>query len=110
MKRVYHPNLSSWYDVPEDQVDAWAEAGWVDKRPEKFHSEDEKNLDVGEGYEPPPTIGLDAPDDVSVLTAPGGNASTDEWRGYAIAQGATESELEGLSRDELRTTYGTPAE
>ena len=34
MKRVYHPTLSSWQDVPDGDVDSWAESGWL-KSPSK---------------------------------------------------------------------------
>jgi hypothetical protein len=37
---------------------------------------------------------------------PAGNASTDEWRDYATSRGATEDDVDGLSRDELRERYG----
>jgi hypothetical protein len=28
LKRIYHPTLDSFQDVPEGSVDEWAEAGW----------------------------------------------------------------------------------
>lgn len=34
--------------------------------------------------------------------APAGNASTDEWKAWAIAQGKTAEELDGLGRSEIR--------
>lgn len=37
---------------------------------------------------------------------PAGNASRDDWAAYALAQGADEADVEGLSRDELREQYG----
>lgn len=39
------------------------------------------------------------------LEVPAGNASTDTWRTYALAQGASETDVEGKSRDELRDAY-----
>ena len=37
---------------------------------------------------------------------PGGNASRDEWAAYVIGAGlATEDELDGKGRDEIRDTY-----
>lgn len=33
MKRVYHPGLDTWQDVPDDNVTEWAEAGWLTKKP-----------------------------------------------------------------------------
>jgi hypothetical protein len=40
MKRVYHPTLPSWQDVPDDAVDSWAESGWLKSKA--------KNVDYGE--------------------------------------------------------------
>lgn len=34
--------------------------------------------------------------------APAGNASTDEWKAWAVAQGKTAEELDGLGRGEIR--------
>jgi hypothetical protein len=34
MKRVYHPTLPSWQDVPDGDVDSWVESGWL-KSPAK---------------------------------------------------------------------------
>ena len=33
MKRVYHPTLNAWQDVPDDAVQEWGVAGWLAKRP-----------------------------------------------------------------------------
>lgn len=51
MKRVYHPTLNSWQDVPDDAVKDWTEAGWKATRPK--HVDDSEALPVGEGYRPP---------------------------------------------------------
>lgn len=32
-KRVYHPTLPTYRDVPSGDVDAWVEAGWRKSRP-----------------------------------------------------------------------------
>ena len=37
---------------------------------------------------------------------PAGNASLAEWAEYATALGATEDDLHGMTRDEVRDTYG----
>ncbi|WP_258933205.1 hypothetical protein [Nesterenkonia pannonica] len=37
---------------------------------------------------------------------PAGNASRADWVEYALYVGATEEELEGMTRDEIRDTYG----
>lgn len=36
---------------------------------------------------------------------PGGNASLEEWQGYALAHGMTEDEIEGVSRNDLRDRF-----
>lgn len=41
------------------------------------------------------------------VAEPAGNASTDAWREYALAKGATDADVEGKSRDDLRDAYGT---
>lgn len=78
----------------------------------------EHNLSVGliaplevvpEGPGAPPD-----PDDPSngpagQVEEPARNASTDEWRAYALAAGASEADIDGLKRDELVDKYGTPA-
>lgn len=33
MKRVFHPTLSAWEDVPDGDVEAWAAAGWRKTQP-----------------------------------------------------------------------------
>lgn len=104
MKRVYHPTSSAWHDVPDGQVEDWTKLGWKTSKPSGFSSEDEALTPVGESYTP---VDVPAEPDVAAETAPpSGNASADEWRGYALSQGASEEDLEGLSRRELRETYG----
>ena len=36
---------------------------------------------------------------------PAANASTAEWRAYALAQGRAEGDLDGLSRDGIRALF-----
>lgn len=38
--RVYHPSLPSWQDIPESQVEAWVESGWLKSK--------SKNVDYGD--------------------------------------------------------------
>lgn len=38
--------------------------------------------------------------------APAGNASVEDWRAYALTQGATEDDIKDLSRDDLRDRFG----
>lgn len=36
---------------------------------------------------------------------PAGNASLDDWRAYALANGKSETDLDGLKRDEIRDLF-----
>lgn len=38
---------------------------------------------------------------------PAGNASLEAWQEFARSKGATDEDLDGVSRDDLRTTYST---
>lgn len=44
-KRVYHPTADAFKDVPEADVDRWAEAGWRKTKPK--HVDDSAALPVG---------------------------------------------------------------
>ena len=60
--RVYHPVLNSWQDVPEGDVQAWKDNGWLKTRPK--HVDDSEAARPGEGYVPP-TVAVEAAEDVS---------------------------------------------
>lgn len=62
----------------------------------RVHEDQEPAADVAQDQEP-------APDEDD---RPAGNASTEDWQEYARTQGATDADLEGLSRNELRDKYG----
>lgn len=47
---------------------------------------------------PPAVVGGDVP-------KPAGNAGLDEWTLYARSQGATDADLDGLSRNDVRDLY-----
>lgn len=47
MKRVYHPNLDSFQDVPDSDVEQWAGAGWL-KSPGKAHTSADSYPTVGD--------------------------------------------------------------
>lgn len=67
MKRVFHPTLNAWQDVPEGDVEAWSKAGWH-KRKGK-HVDDSEALPVGEGYEPADVVAEPVFDEGGVLPA-----------------------------------------
>lgn len=46
------------------------------------------------------------PDETPAGDKPAGNASTDAWRDYALAQGYSEEQLESLGRDEIKSLLG----
>ena len=45
LKRVYHPTLDYFKDVPEGDVDRWADAGWRKTKPK--HVDDSERPEVG---------------------------------------------------------------
>jgi hypothetical protein len=45
-------------------------------------------------------------DEADSAEQPKRNASEADWRSFALANGATEEELSGLSRDQIRDQYG----
>lgn len=47
-KRVYHPTLNSWQDVPEADVETWAKQGWLKTKPK--HADTSEALPVGESF------------------------------------------------------------
>lgn len=48
-----------------------------------------------------------AGEDASVVVEqPSGNGSTEEWAAFAKSKGATDEDLEGMSRNEIRAKYG----
>lgn len=64
------------------------------------------------GDEPAPDVLVDMGRNAEPAAAdevPAGNASTEAWRDYARTQGATDEDLDGKGRDELRDTYGPKA-
>ena len=51
-----------------------------------------------------------SPDASATPEQPKGNASRDEWVDHALATGASEGDVEGLSRNELREQFGKDGE
>jgi hypothetical protein len=62
---------------------------------------------VGPGTVLPEAEPADEAAAADVVEQPAGNESADQWRAYALTQGATEDEVAGMSRNELRDKYGT---
>lgn len=44
------------------------------------------------------------------VEVPGGNASKDAWHAYALSQGKSADDLDGLTRDQIRDLFKDPAE
>lgn len=47
-KRVYHPTLDAFQDVPEGDVEDWSKAGWLKTKPK--HVDTTGALPAGEFY------------------------------------------------------------
>lgn len=47
-----------------------------------------------------------ATSDGAAVEPPAGNASTEAWREFALAQGYSEEQLDGLGRDEIKSLIG----
>ena len=64
-RRVYHPRLNAWQDVPKSDGDKWKAAGWRLTKPE--HADDSEALPPGEhpGYAQVPVL-----EDTSRTTTP----------------------------------------
>jgi len=63
--------------------------------------------EVREGTVVPDPTDTSSATDADLVEQPAGNASKDEWRAYALTQGATEDEVADLSRNDLRDAYGS---
>jgi hypothetical protein len=55
-------------------------------------------IEQPEADTPAPVVGGDVP-------KPAGNAGLDEWAAYARSRGATDADLDGLSRNDVRDLY-----
>lgn len=63
--------------------------------------------EVSEGTTVPSPTETHVQTDADLVEQPAGNASAEEWRSYALTQGATEDEVADLSRNELRKQFGS---
>lgn len=63
--------------------------------------------DVREGTQVPDRTDTSSATEADLIEQPAGNASAEEWRAYALTQGATEDEVADLSRNDLRDLYRT---
>lgn len=70
-KRVYHPTLNSWQDVPDADVDQWAEAGWRKTAPKHVTTDG-----LPEPGDTPGIARVPVLEDVSRATTTGGAVGT----------------------------------
>lgn len=68
-------------------------------------TESEEPKESVESAEPEGEPGDEADDEEPVDGKPRGNASTEAWHEYAKSQGASDEDLTGLTRDEIRDLY-----
>ena len=84
-------------DVPAEDVYAYTQqAGWdpADDEAQTLHAAGEEHAEEIEAV-----VSGEAEE-------PSGNASREEWATYVVAKGlATEEQLEGLNRNQIRDTY-----
>lgn len=52
LKRVFHPSLNAWQDVPEGDIQSWKDAGWRMTKPD--HVDLSGAAPVGEALVTPP--------------------------------------------------------
>ncbi len=64
---------------------------------------DHKKVDAPKAVEPAPAA--DEPVDPDAAPAPAGNASKDDWYAYALANGKTSADLDGLGQREIRALF-----
>jgi hypothetical protein len=73
----------------------------VDVHPDDVERFDRLNVVAAPTPEPEPLVAS------ADVTEPAGNASLAAWQDYARTQGATDADLDGKTRDELRDKYGS---
>lgn len=66
-----------------------------------------KGKEVAQGTVVPDPNDTSSATNADLVERPAGNASAEDWRAYALTQGATEDEVADLSRNDLRDQYGT---
>lgn len=77
--------------VEDEQFEKHVRNGWIEKAPESV----DQTASASGTVEPP------------AFERPAGNASQEAWATYALESGqASEDEVKGLSRDDLRELYG----
>lgn len=71
-----------------------------------YNASKKKDVALAEGVTVPSAAETSSAGPRDLERQPAGNASAEDWRAYALTQGATEDEVADLSRNELRDTYG----
>lgn len=66
---------------------------------------DHKKVDAPKAVEPAPEPDGEEPVDPDAAPAPAGNASKDDWYAYALANGKTSADLDGLGQREIRALF-----
>ena len=80
------------YALPEDQPDSLSEG----------HTSNQADLDLTPAEKMQQAEG----DEESEDSAPAKSANKAEWVDYAVSQGADREEAEGMTKDDLTSTYG----
>lgn len=62
MKRVYHPTLDTFEDIPDGDVEQWADAGWRKTAPKHVNTDDLPEIGSHPGYaQVPVELEVEAP-------------------------------------------------
>lgn len=102
-KLVEGYNLLIWEheDGTVSTTGSFNQAEWDD-----YTASKRGGVEVREGTSVPDPADTRSATDADLVEQPSGNASAEDWRAYALTQGATEDEVSDLSRNDLREQFG----
>lgn len=83
-KRVFHPTLNSFEDVPDGDVEKWAAAGWRKTAPKHIDTDEFPEVGSHPGYAQIPVL-----EDVSSTTTTTSRASSTPTTGGSSAGSTT---------------------
>ncbi len=81
MKRVFHPDLPSWQDVPEADAKTWKEAGWRLTKPD--HVDDSDAPEPGAYQYPALSVEATPVASTTAATSPTATGNTNPTAGSA---------------------------
>ncbi len=88
-KRVYHPTLDTWQDVPDGDVDSWADAGWRKTAPKHVDTTDLPEVGTHPGIASLPPLVDDTPAPTPTTSRAGTTRTTASRTGSTTTTGGT---------------------